>query len=122
GRRMRGGVTRTANPRNSGGSLRAAQVLSPSCRMYRRCRRISISDLSGHTLPAPHRALHEPLEVQRRVLTGEVDVALTHGLDAAEARVIADVVLRPGAEQVGVEIAHRCVRLDDWGLGDVGED
>src|SRR5665213_2371051 len=66
------------------------------------------SDLRGHPFAAGHRPLHEPLEVRRSVLAGEVDVPLAYALDPTEPGVLPHLILRVGPTgeraQIGVRV------------------
>src|SRR5580704_2629945 len=58
--------------------------------------------LGGTAVAAAQRSLDVALEVQGRLLAGEVQVALLLALDAVERRVLADGQVGVGAEDVGV--------------------
>src|SRR5262249_40357209 len=67
-------------------------------------------------------ALHEPLEVRRAVLAGEVDVPLAHALVAAEADVLAGLPVGVRAVEVRVRGGRRKHRLAVPLRRDAGED
>ena len=46
-----------------------------------------LSNFASHALATSHCSFRDALRVERRLLSGEMDVALAHRLDPAEARV-----------------------------------
>src|SRR5579862_10017449 len=62
-------------------------------------------NLSCRLQARPHGAFYEALELVGRVLAGEMEVAFAHAFDAAEAGVLADIVLRPRAQEMRIAVA-----------------
>src|ERR1700739_4369987 len=67
--------------------------------------RRALPNLPRRPQPRAHRAFDEALELVGGVLAGEMEVAFARTFDAAEAGVLADIVLRPCAQEMRIAVA-----------------